>query len=476
MADINLSPYTVQQQAIDRRRRMAELLQQQAQQPMEMPNAPGVRISPFGGLAKVLQSYMGARGEQEALAEQKALGEKYQTEKTGQFQDLARLLSAPAQAPQPAVEPTFTEGQSTITQGGQAAVPARPAGYLPAEALSQFTHPEINQLAMSRYLAQLEPKAPIKLGPNETLYEPTTYKPLITAPGTDKNAIGLPNPSDFTPASLAVFQNSKNFADLVPKAKEANVPAAAQNYEYYVKQETDAGRKPLSFKDFELLKVRESRTPAPPKEKVVYDATRGGTVNVDTGEFKPVKQGGVDIGVKPKDLKPVPPTINTAMTQNQVVLNKIARAEDLLTKTPEATGMFKGMMPDVILNRTDKEGTATRAALAELAATKVHDLSGAAVSVGEFGRLKPFLPQPTDNVDTLRTKLAGMKAEVEDIVNATNQIYSEEQGYKPIPSLAPKPAAPTDAPPVNALKEGQTTTFANGQQWTLQKGKQVRVK
>ena len=474
MPDINLSPYTVQQQAIDRRRRMAELLQQQAQQPMEMPTAPGVRISPFGGLAKVLQSYMGARGEQDALAEQKALGEKYQTEKTGQFQELARLLSAPAQAAQFS-EVIPEQGQGTITKVNETA-PARPAGYLPAEALSQFTHPEINQLAMSRYLAQLEPKAPIKLGPNETLYESTTYKPLITAPGVDKNLVGLPNPSDFTPESLATFQISKNYGDLVPKAKETNVPAAAQNYEYYVKQEKDAGRKPLSFKDFELLKVREGRALGPVKEKLVYDAARGGTVNVDTGEFKPVKQGGVDIGVKPKDLKPVPPTINTAMTQNQVVLNKIARAEELLTKTPEATGMLKGMMPDAILNRTDKEGTATRAALAELAATKVHDLSGAAVSVSEFGRLKPFLPQPTDNADTLRTKLAGMKAVVEDIVNATNQIYSEEQGYKPIPSLAPKPAAPADAPPVNALKEGHTTTFANGQQWTLQKGKQVRVK
>jgi len=466
MPDINLSPYTVEQQAIDRRRRMAELLQQQA----------GVRSSPFAGLAKLLQGYGASQTLQNVDTEQKALGEKYQTERTNQFQNLARLLSAPAQAAQPAVEPRFTEGQSTITQGGQAAIPARPAGYLPVEALSQFTHPEIQQLAMSQALSQLAPKAPIKLGPNETLYEPTTYKPLITAPGVEKNAIGLPNPSDFTPESLAVFQTSKNYRDLLPKAKETNVPAAAQNYEYYVKQEKDAGRKPLSFKDFELLKVREGRALGPVKEKLVYDAARGGTVNVDTGEFKPVKQGGVDIGVKPKDLKPVPPTINTAMTQNQVVLNKIARAEELLTKTPEATGMLKGMMPDAILNRTDKEGTATRAALAELAATKVHDLSGAAVSVSEFGRLKPFLPQPTDNADTLRTKLAGMKAEVEDIVNATNQIYSEEQGYKPIPSLAPKPAALADAPPVNALKEGHTTTFANGQQWTLQKGKQVRVK
>lgn len=158
MADINLSPYTVEQQAIDRRRRMAELLQQQTAAPMEMPSVPGVRSSPFSGLAKLLQGYGAGQTLKNIDTEQQALGQKYQTERTNQFQDLARLLSAPAQAAQPAIEPAFVEGQSTITQGGQAAVPARPAGYLPAEALSQFTHPEINQLAMSKYLAQLEPK------------------------------------------------------------------------------------------------------------------------------------------------------------------------------------------------------------------------------------------------------------------------------------------------------------------------------
>jgi len=180
MPNINLSPYTVEQQAIDRRRRMAELLQQQAAAPMEMPSMPGVRSSPFAGLAKLLQGYGAGQTLQNVDTEQKALGEKYQTEKTTQFQNLARLLSAPAQAAQLAVEPTFTENQSTITQGGQAAVPARPAGYLPAEALSQFTHPEINQLAMSKYLAQLEPRAPTKLGPDESLLHPTTYEVLAT--------------------------------------------------------------------------------------------------------------------------------------------------------------------------------------------------------------------------------------------------------------------------------------------------------
>jgi hypothetical protein len=476
MPDINLSPYTAEQQAIDRRRKMAELLQQQSSAPIEMPTMPGVRVSPYAGLAKLLQSYGAERDIKKVEQEQKALGERYQGERTSQFQDLARLLSAPGQAAQPAIEPVFKEGQSTITQGGQEAKPALPAGYLPAEALSKFTNPDIQQLAMSKILSQVEPKPLLHGKAGDVFLNPTTFEEVKRIPEPEKNAIALPNPSEFTPASLATFQNSKNYADLVPKPKETTIPAAAQNYEYYVKQEQDAGRKPLSFKDFELMKVRESRTPGPVREKVVYDPARGGTVNVDTGEFKPVTQGGVEIGVKPKDLKPVPPTINTAMTQNQVVLNKIARVQDLIDKNPDSTGLVKGILPSGLINRLDKAGTDTRAKLAELAATKVHDLSGAAVSVSEFGRLKPFLPQPTDDADTLKTKLANMKAEVEDIVNATNQIYSEEQGYKPIPSLAPKPAAPADAPPVTALKEGHTTTFANGQQWTLQKGKQVRVK
>jgi hypothetical protein len=36
--------------------------------------------------------------------------------------------------------------------------------------------------------------------------------------------------------------------------------------------------------------------------------------------------------------------------------------------------------------------------------------------------------------------------------------------------------APSESPPINALKEGQTTTFANGQSWTLRQGKPVQVK
>lgn len=183
MPDVNLSPYTVEQQAIDRRRRMAELLQQQAVSPIETPSMPGVKASPYAGLAKLLQGYGAGQTLQNIDKEQKALGEKFQTERINQFQELARLMSAPAQAAQPAVsEVAPTEGQGTITQGGQAAIPARPAGFVPAEALSKFTNPDIQQLAMSRYLAQLEPKAPIKASAGDVFLHPTTYEEIKSIP------------------------------------------------------------------------------------------------------------------------------------------------------------------------------------------------------------------------------------------------------------------------------------------------------
>ena len=95
MPTINLSPFTAEQAAIERRRKMAEALQQQAQQPMELPTTPGVQLSPLGGLAKVLQSYMGARAEQQALADQK----KYEADTMSDFAKIYGLAGRTVTVP-----------------------------------------------------------------------------------------------------------------------------------------------------------------------------------------------------------------------------------------------------------------------------------------------------------------------------------------------------------------------------------------
>ena len=70
MPDINLSPYTAEQAALDRRRKMAEAMQQQAIAPIEIPSVPGAKVSPYQGLAKILQAYVANKNLKKAETEQ----------------------------------------------------------------------------------------------------------------------------------------------------------------------------------------------------------------------------------------------------------------------------------------------------------------------------------------------------------------------------------------------------------------------
>jgi len=71
MPDINLSPLTAEQSAMDRRRKMAEAMQQQSILPIEMPTVPGAKVSHLQGLAKILQSYVANKNLEKSNAEQK---------------------------------------------------------------------------------------------------------------------------------------------------------------------------------------------------------------------------------------------------------------------------------------------------------------------------------------------------------------------------------------------------------------------
>jgi hypothetical protein len=216
MATVSLiDPYSQQSEEIARRRRMAQALQEQGSQVLEMPTMPGVKISPYAGLAKVLQSALGAYDEKSALADYKKLQTDYRNAYNTQFGDLAKAISAPAvpgvegqeaipgqdEIPaQPAVmapkiergfggygQPQET-GQYEVSPAvaGQAAVAGQPAiaakagvpaGYISPETLQGIDIPEVKQLAMARYLAQFEPKQ-VKLGKDESLYNQVGFGPL----------------------------------------------------------------------------------------------------------------------------------------------------------------------------------------------------------------------------------------------------------------------------------------------------------
>jgi len=98
MATVNFnlpSPYESELADIARRQKMAELMQQQAFQPAETFSYGGIqaRTSPLTGIAKALQGYMAGKTQRDLIQEQKALGEKAQTEAQNWYQNIDTVPS-----------------------------------------------------------------------------------------------------------------------------------------------------------------------------------------------------------------------------------------------------------------------------------------------------------------------------------------------------------------------------------------------
>ena len=80
MPAINLSPLTAEQESFDRRRKMAEAMQQQAILPIEMPNVPGAKVSHLQGFAKLLQGYIAGKNLEKAEQEKKQYETDYMSD------------------------------------------------------------------------------------------------------------------------------------------------------------------------------------------------------------------------------------------------------------------------------------------------------------------------------------------------------------------------------------------------------------
>jgi hypothetical protein len=152
MADVSFNianPYQQQQEELLRRQKMAEILQQQSFQPMERTSYAGIEapISPYAGLAKMLQAYTGAKGQQKVAEERMALGQKYQTDLTDTLTKALELQTGrpamPAQAPV-----TRVDDEGNVMPG----VPAMPAVMpnLQAAAQEYMKHPATQPLGMQQ--------------------------------------------------------------------------------------------------------------------------------------------------------------------------------------------------------------------------------------------------------------------------------------------------------------------------------------
>jgi hypothetical protein len=423
---------------------MAQMLSQEAMQPMQLPQQAGVKASHLAGLAKVLQAYNAGQMEKSALEQQQELANKY---RAGNQADISGFMEAMQGTPQKELAGPAPEGAPTGVspegmQGGYIQ-PAQAPDRTRAMALALGSQNPTLQGAGGAMLSQMmTPKSPIQVAAGGTVLDPTTMQPIYTAPRERTGELGV--------------------------------------YDEYVRQQKAAGKQPMSIDQFIIEQKKASRNvTVNPRERMQFDPVRGGVVNLDTGEFKPVTSPtGEPIGGREKPL-----------TSGEV--NKITDIDTSLGTQKRLKETFddkyagyalqmQGELANVIGskfgggNQAQAEWWASHAANDNIARNA---LFGASLTAGEQKAWEKTSINPGMSPSMIRNRMAERETLIDAKRNTTVENLGKAgydvKGFKEKTDFY-NPS--TNMPPANALKEGQTTTFANGQKWTLQGGKPVQVK
>lgn len=139
----------------------------------------------------------------------------------------------------------------------------------------------------------------------------------------------------------------------------------------------------------------------------------------------------------------LPATVLTDLSENQGLLTKITDAENEVAKNGEAFGVGGYIAQNQGLNIfSDPKNVSSRAVVGDLGSSVIKDRSGAAVSLAEFPRLAPFIPQIGDKAPVIAAKLKKLRKGIEEENTATLKVY-KDAGYntRDLGSTTPTAAA-----------------------------------
>lgn len=153
------------------------------------------------------------------------------------------------------------------------------------------------------------------------------------------------------------------------------------------------------------------------------------------GRIEAKLAGGTDGGGPAKTL---PASVATPLFENRRSLETIRRAKDAIVARPDAFGL-QNVIPgyDYLDSR---ENVAARAPVANIGSLVIHDRSGAAVTISEYPRLRPFIPTANDPPAKAAEKLKELEREIRAITDDMSTYYSG-QGYA-VPGGEPTQSGP----------------------------------
>ena len=175
------SEFQAEADAIARRRRLAEMLQQQAYEPLQAPQQPGVAISPLSGLAKLLRAYNARQGMEGADRDQEALGKRVAQSRSSTLAQALRTAQGT-----PASTEAIVDEQANGGEGAMAAINAPAVAGNYSNALAQLLasgDPLLAQVGPA-VLEQWKPRDPVRVdvGNAYELRDPRTNALLGTIP------------------------------------------------------------------------------------------------------------------------------------------------------------------------------------------------------------------------------------------------------------------------------------------------------
>lgn len=162
-------------QQVQRQQRLADILTQRAMQPIPQ-QSPGVRISPFQGLAKLAQAYAGNKMNAQAQTGMQDIQRRNDLQLQQGTEDYFRRSRGTG------VQPDPQEFEQAADQGRPQPMSARGD---PMEAIKMALlqkNPLIRQLAQSDYRYQQELRKPREVSPGSTLVYPGKEFPDVSVP------------------------------------------------------------------------------------------------------------------------------------------------------------------------------------------------------------------------------------------------------------------------------------------------------
>ena len=103
----------------------------------------------------------------------------------------------------------------------------------------------------------------------------------------------------------------------------------------------------------------------------------------------------------------------TAYRDNLATIKDVEAGLNLIEQNPNAYSLVKGALPAWATNRIDPKGIQTRTQIDNITAVYRKWLTGAQMSDAERKAYERFLPAPTDNYETIKAKLQGMRDSIE---------------------------------------------------------------